>query len=106
MKKQLEIIQKGTFHSIAPLGPLCADFKVKIEDQEKLVRFGISGPDLSIKGWNADSPRLMELAEDALAGSVIDAFEFDDVYYFTFTGSHFQQDEEIPVWASVGIHNL
>lgn len=106
MKKHIEITEKGTFHSIAPLGPLCADFKVKINDQEKLVRLGISGPEMSAKQWDTNSPKLLELAEDALTGGVIDAFEFEDVYYFTFTGSHFQQDEEIPLWAGIEIYNL
>lgn len=106
MKQKLEIIEKGSFHPIQPLGQVCADFKIKINDKEKVVKFGISGVDMSIKQWTVDSPKLLELAENALVGGVIDAFEFNDVFYFIFTGSHFQQDEEIPLWATFEIYSL
>jgi hypothetical protein len=105
-KGDLFIFERGPFVAISPLGTVVSNVRVLVNQNERMVRFGISGPDMSIKQWDTHSPKLIELAEDALTGGVIDAFEFEGVYYFTFTGSHFQQEEEIPLWASVEIHNL
>ncbi|MDB4984416.1 MAG: hypothetical protein JWM20_595 [Patescibacteria group bacterium] len=80
------------------MGAFCVEVKIKQNDQEKTACFGIFGSDMSIKGWGRDSKDLLDLVNIALDRGVLDDFEFNNKYYFTYTGSHFQQNEEVPDW--------
>jgi hypothetical protein len=97
-RQSVQIIEKFPFRLIAPMGALYAEVKVVMDGKEKTVRFGIFGSDLAIRNWKPDSKHLLDLIDDALSSGIFDTFEFEGIYYFSYTGSHFQQDETFPDW--------
>lgn len=97
MKTKVEILNKGEFKPFsAVLADLCLDVRVKINGAEKLIRFWVSGTQMSIVN---SASRLKEMVDGVLSSDII--YDFENVYYFTFTGSHFEQLQEKPKWANL-----
>ncbi|MFZ2149669.1 MAG: hypothetical protein WAV15_00745 [Minisyncoccia bacterium] len=98
--QNIQIIKQPVFNPFESRMVLCADPVIKIGDKEKIARLAISMVDTSVLQLGDDLEKLNKMAVDALHDGVQENFEIDGVYYFEYTGSHFQQLDEKPDWAS------
>lgn len=99
-------VEIGPFVKTMPLGEIVSTVRALVDQKEIVIKFGISGPDMSMQKWNLDSVELLGAVHEFLSGDLISGFDFNGIYYATFTGNHFHQNEEIPLWASIEMYQL
>ncbi len=98
--QKIEIIRQPVFKPFESRMVLCADPVIKISDKEKIARFAISMVDTSVLQLGDNFEKLNKMIRDTLQDGVQENFEIDGVYYFEYTGSHFQQLDGKPDWAN------
>ena len=98
--QNIQIIKQPIFKPFESRMVLCADPVIKINEKEKVVRFAIAMTDLSVLQLGDNLEKLNEMVTDTLKDGVQENFGINGVYYFEYTGSHFQQLDEKPDWAN------
>lgn len=81
----------------------CSDILFELDGKPKKARFFITLPDL--KSVLVNEKNLDKIQESMKSILQEDLFlnrkwEFDGVFYYLFTGSHFQIEDEKPEWAT------
>jgi hypothetical protein len=97
--KNIQIIKQPVFKPFESRMVLCADCVIKINDKEKTARFAISMVDTSVLQLGDNLEKLNQMVVETLHEGIQENFEVDGIYYFEYTGSHFQQLDEKPDWA-------
>lgn len=97
--QNIQIIKQPVFKPFESRMVLCADPVIKINNKEKMARFAISMVDTSVLQLGGDLKKLDKMVESTLEDGVNESFEIDGIYYFEYTGSHFQKLDEKPNWS-------
>lgn len=98
--KKLSIIKISSLSSFENRMACLKNVKVNIDNKIKTLLFFIDRVNLSIiKNESNLEEKLNEMILSTLESGINENFEFESVYYFEYTGSHFQEMDEKPEWA-------
>ena len=94
----LEIIEIYPFKALLNRYAVCSLSIINLEGKVRQVYSCIAETDLSILLTQKTQEQIQEMAIERILNDLNPKWEFGNVFYFTFTGSHFQQDSEKPAW--------
>ena len=92
----------GLFKGLENRLVVCSDVLFEIEGKYKKARFFITEPQLSLLLTTNTLTQIYESIRNIVEKNLNPKWEFEDIFYFTFTGSHFQQEDEKPEWSEDG----